>query len=579
MQLKNNQLVSKIISWVATIALIVQVVLPMGSRIQSAMAADATLTIIAPSYDTSWDIGDTEDITWIISGTSVDTSKLYYSSNNGTSWHFIDEVAYQFPGPTQTYSWQIPIVTNPGEKSFSIAIEAWHNNTLQCVGVTSYESQITANNYSQDNPDIYENRIVYNDNRDGNRDVYMYTITSPTTGIETQITTDSAEQAYPAIYGDRIVYSDNRNGNWDIYMYDISTSAETQITTNSSEQIYPAIYGDRVIYNDDRNGNLDIYMYTITSPTTGIETQITTDSFDQLAPDIYGDRIVYYDRRNGNLDIYMYTITSPTTGIETQITTDSAFQSMPSIYGDRIVYGNDVNGNWDIYMYTIKSPGTGGTETRITTNSERQGLPVIYNDKIVWLDGRTGEIGMNDIFMYDISTNKEIQISTSNYAYQNYPAIYNNQVVWIDYRNGHNDWDIYMYTIDSFVIDYGPVNSFTVVAPGIAYDNADFGITATAKDQYDDVITNYNDKSVSVESTPGLITPGDIGNDIHGSWVGGSATYDYYNINTTGNHIIRVFETGGAEGTTSIRVVRGIFRVINKQIASPIVVAPPPSWP
>jgi beta propeller repeat protein len=50
---------------------------------------------------------------------------------------------------------------------------------------------------------------------------------------ETQITT-SGSAANPDIYGDRIVWQDDRDGlgNWDIYMYDISSKKEIQITTN-----------------------------------------------------------------------------------------------------------------------------------------------------------------------------------------------------------------------------------------------------------------------------------------------------------------------------------------------------------
>ena len=79
---------------------------------------------------------------------------------------------------------------------------------------------------------------------------------------EFQMTTDPADQSEPEIDGGRIVWQDNRNGNWDIYMLSDAPplSLETQITTNTSNQQYPVIHGDRIVYADDRNGNWDIYL-------------------------------------------------------------------------------------------------------------------------------------------------------------------------------------------------------------------------------------------------------------------------------------------------------------------------------
>ena len=48
----------------------------------------------------------------------------------------------------------------------------------------------------------------------------MYITTSKT---ETRITTDGTNQNYPAISGDKIVWEDYRNGNWNIYMCNATT--------------------------------------------------------------------------------------------------------------------------------------------------------------------------------------------------------------------------------------------------------------------------------------------------------------------------------------------------------------------
>ena len=127
---------------------------------------------------------------------------------------------------------------------------------------------------------------------------------------EQQITFDSGHQGAPAIYEDRVVWMDQRNSNatstnWDIYMYDLSTDDLTQITDNPSSQEHPAIYGDIIVWEDQRNLHWDIYMYNLSDNT---EHRITTDTGNQKEPAIYGDLIVWTDWRNDPAasDIYMY---------------------------------------------------------------------------------------------------------------------------------------------------------------------------------------------------------------------------------------------------------------------------------
>jgi beta propeller repeat protein len=130
---------------------------------------------------------------------------------------------------------------------------------------------------------------------------------------ETRITTNGSRQSYPAIYGNRIVWDDDRNGEIDIYMYDLSTKKESRITTNSPEACFPAIYGNRIVWMDIPNGVWHVYIYDLSTH----QEVHTTGKSDQWDPAIYGDRIVWSDNRNEyvdssnqlhNSDIYMGTL-------------------------------------------------------------------------------------------------------------------------------------------------------------------------------------------------------------------------------------------------------------------------------
>ena len=367
----------------------------------------------------------------------------------------------------------------------------------------SMETQITSNNSTQSNPAIYDDKIVWQDLRNGNWDIYMYDLS---TSAETRITSSNSNQTLPAIYDDKIVWQDDRSGNLDVYMYDLSTSTETQITTNESNQSEPAIYGDKIVWVDEVqiddaidpylsiNNNICVYDLATSTETplsSGLRIwnpsiykdvvvweqedfvgnnemivmyNLSTSTGDLIAyertssPDIYEDKIVwtqdFWDFRD---HVLMYNISTST---ETELTAEGVHEAgsggYPAIYGDRIVWVSHSG----IYMFTLDSAGLpvdnreNGTETRITTNGSFQTEPTIYDDKIVWPDARNREnidqsgypAGSYDIYMYDLSAHKEIQI-TNDSSDQVSSDIYGDRIVWYEWHNGNPE--VYTYNIST----------------------------------------------------------------------------------------------------------------------------------
>lgn len=335
------------------------------------------------------------------------------------------------------------------------------SSTASAASPTVTKTQITTHK-SAGNPAIYGNTIVWQDNRNGNWDIYIFDIT---TKKETH-TTNKSSQINPAIYANSAVWEDYRNGNADIYLQDISTNKQTRITTNKSDQYTPAIYGDKIVWADGRNGGkldeygnpvgnengnigkLDIFMYDLT---THKETQITT-SGTAYKPDIFGSRIVWQDYRNEDSDIFMYDLD---THKETQIST-SGVAVNPAIYGNRIVWQDTRAGYLfsGIYIYDLSTH----KETQIPAEFAHK--PDIYGDRIVYEDNRYDMTGNTDIYVYDLSTNNETMITfedlevLENNPYQEDPAIYGDRIV---YTNWSTQGDIYMAALS-----YPPVPAFTV---------------------------------------------------------------------------------------------------------------------
>jgi beta propeller repeat protein len=310
---------------------------------------------------------------------------------------------------------------------------------------------------------------------------------------EFQITNDPGVQEQPDINGVNIVWQDNRNGNWDIYMYTLehTFTPETQITTNPANQMQPAISGDKIVYQDDRNGNWDIYMYNITAKT---ETQITNNTASQESPDIDGNIIVWQDNRNGNWDIYYYNLTSK---IEKCLTSAAVlspytvlFSENPSISGNIIVYEKAIKETWydfQTYEYVYCFNLSSGQELDISRASYKYDSvnePAIYGNTVVWqylgiiyskdlsssvsceVTGGNrwsmnpdicqnylvyasrndstrwdGNLLKNwDIYLTNLDTNTEYQVTNNNAS-----QISGGRVVYMDFRNGN--WDIYMTMI------------------------------------------------------------------------------------------------------------------------------------
>ncbi|MCK4949807.1 MAG: hypothetical protein KAS60_06955 [Thermoplasmata archaeon] len=324
---------------------------------------------------------------------------------------------------------------------------------------TEYQITFSEDGGYEYNPIIYGNLMVWCGYRYGEADIFMFDLGEdgiPYTdddGGETRITTDpTTKQLSPAIWENRIVYDSNENGNEDVFLYDITTGITTQITTDSADQWNPKIYGDYIVWVDTRNGNRDVYAYDLG---TGTEMQITTDPDDQAHPNVYGDIIAWTDFRNGAVslegDIYMYKFS---TGEEYAITDDDFGQNWQHIWDNKIVWSDSRNGNnADIYMYDLGPDGipftgdTGEGEYQLTSDDRKNTFPRLYGDMVAFHGYKKLNRNKiyNNIYTHNLVSGDTDQITSSNKA-QQAPHIFGDHIVYTDSRDG--TYDIYLFILD-----------------------------------------------------------------------------------------------------------------------------------
>jgi len=170
-----------------------------------------------------------------------------------------------------------------------LGADIWMRNKPADFGVTLAEAD-------QQRPAVWGETVVWADNNFGDMDIFAADlsptlkagVSDPNNPVEFVIAASEAEQTNPDIDRNIVVWQDNRNGDWDIYGYNLTTRQEFRITDNPHDQTNPAVSGNTVVWEDSRDRNLQIYAIILDGPEAARCTS-------KLSGDINGDCKVDFD--------------------------------------------------------------------------------------------------------------------------------------------------------------------------------------------------------------------------------------------------------------------------------------------
>ena len=309
-----------------------------------------------------------------------------------------------------------------------------------------------------------------------------------------RLTNNAYDQQSPAVSGTNVVWQDNRNGNWDIYLYDGMTGATRQLTSNASDQMSPQIAGRYVVWEDYRNSqtqreNPDIYLLDLEtggepvmvnfqdatfggyecSPAisdddgvvvvtwieraaglseqgrifyryiggSGGPKQAYQDSNTQTDPWVSGQKLVWTDTDLGG--VYFRYLLDINTRVLERLSNESVTDLRSS--GDRIVWSQFDPDRWDwnIRICELDLDLQNGTKRWLSPGDEFQTDPAIDGDLVVWSDSRSGN---PDLYLYDLAANEERPLVIAD-GQQMQTAIDGELVAFTDTRNSGNK-EIYL---------------------------------------------------------------------------------------------------------------------------------------
>ena len=175
------------------------------------------------------------------------------------------------------------------------------------------------------------------------------------------------EQSRPKVSGRRIVWEDRRSGNGDIYLYDLDLDQEFALCAIGGNQVGPDISGRYVVWTDLASGSGDVMVYDLSvdsdgdglpnwretpppSPDPALR-NLTPDAARQGNCAVERDYVVWEDDRAAGAsatDIYLYDLGSET---RFKLTEDEWDQSRPDISEGVVVWQDDSYGTADVFAW------------------------------------------------------------------------------------------------------------------------------------------------------------------------------------------------------------------------------------
>ena len=131
------------------------------------------------------------------------------------------------------------------------------------------EKQISSTVTQAWEPQVYQDKVVYFEYNFVNSGVYLYNI-SNSTQIRLSKENITTNQMKCSIWENYVVWEDNREGTMNCYLYDLNTGEEMNITNDDTGNFCPIIHNDTIVWARQVTSGSDFFMVRLDRDNDGV---------------------------------------------------------------------------------------------------------------------------------------------------------------------------------------------------------------------------------------------------------------------------------------------------------------------
>lgn len=292
------------------------------------------------------------------------------------------------------------------------------------------DRQITSDTVTQASPDISGDRVVWQERRDGQSDIFLHDLA---TGETRRLTDDPADQISPRISGDRVVWEDHRHAGRDVYALDVAGGSEVRLTPEASVQVEPDVSDGRVVWRDDRRGGWGVVLHDLA---TGDETWLTTVGSAE-APAISETTVVWLENgriRGRNL----------ATGEDLEVPGEQGVRSRDglAVDGPLVAWTKNDSLGRNVYVHDVDA----GSTTQVTATIGSITMADVSGTRVATIDDRGNPVSVNrPLFLRHLETGRLLQANPWDVNPVREASLDGARVVYTGIRDG--TWNVHLYEL------------------------------------------------------------------------------------------------------------------------------------